>query len=151
MGMDEARYFSSWIWSAVHFLTSSPKYQTAKEIAERLSLPVPVVTACLKQLSAWSFVRPVGARWEFSGGEYHIHKSSPYVSMHHQNWRARAVIDSQHMKSEGIHYTNIQTMSEEDFSILRELVLGFISDCDKLMSPSNPEEAVSLTFDLFKI
>lgn len=42
----QATYFSSWIWSAVHFLTSIPKYQAEEALAERVGLRKEADRAC---------------------------------------------------------------------------------------------------------
>ncbi|MGZ6289021.1 MAG: DUF4423 domain-containing protein, partial [Bdellovibrionota bacterium] len=83
-------YFSSWLWTAIHFLTSIPSYQTRESIARRLGLPSRVVGQYLESLAAWGFVKHTDDRWEYVGGEFHITKDSPLVVLHHQNWRQRA-------------------------------------------------------------
>jgi plasmid maintenance system antidote protein VapI len=145
----EALYFSAWYWTAIHFLTSAPGYQTVTAIADHLGLSKVVVTDCLRRLKDWGFVREVGSKWEYAGGEFHLPKDSPLVILHHQNWRMRAVLDAQVTEGENIHYTNVQTISRSDLAALREKLLDFIEECNSMMRPSPPEEAVVLTFDLF--
>jgi hypothetical protein len=148
---EQSLYFSAWYWSAIHFLTSSNKYQTVVALSEKTCLPQAMVLTCLEQLEAWSFVRQKNGRWEYLGGEFHLPSDSPFVFMHHQNWRNRAIIDSQMKSGDSIHYTNIQTISSSDLPLVKELHLKFINECNKVMGPSKPEEAVVLTCDLFKL
>jgi plasmid maintenance system antidote protein VapI len=149
-GVHEAMYFSAWHWSAIHFLTSAPNYQTVATISDQLGLSRAVVLECLTRLKEWGFVRESAGKWEYVGGEFHLPKDSPFVVLHHQNWRIRAIMDAQHPQNENIHYTNVQTVSRGDLALLKERLLAFIGECHDLMTPSVPEEAVVLTFDLFK-
>jgi uncharacterized protein (TIGR02147 family) len=145
----QAAYFSTWCWSAIHFLVSIPKYQTVHAVAARLGLAEAVVEDHLHQLKQSGFVRQQGKRWEYAGGQFHLPKDSPFVIFHHQNWRGKAVLDAQAASNKNVHYTTVLTLSLEDLKRLKELTLGFISETDKIAKPSEPEECVVLTCDLF--
>ena len=146
----EGVYFSSWIWSALHFLTSIPEFQSAKAIASRLGLREEVVQTYLKQLESFGLVRQNKSKWEYAGGQFHLPKNSPFVVLHHQNWRSRAVLDAQNFDAESVHYTSVLTLSKADAERLKVLLLGFISESEKVARPSPPEESLVLNCDLFK-
>jgi plasmid maintenance system antidote protein VapI/biotin operon repressor len=148
---NEAIYFSAWYWSAIHFLSSVPEFQTVQKLSEKLTLPKETVLDCLRKLRDWGYVDHQGDHWRYSGGEFHLPKQSPFVAMSHQNWRSRAVIDSQNLSNENIHYTNIQTASLEDIAQLKELALEFIKECNRRLGPSTPEDGIVITLDLFKL
>lgn len=147
----EALYFSSWHWSAIHFLVAVPKYHSARSISERLHLPEALVSHCLDQLERSGLVAKRRGRWEYASGQFHLPKHSPFVASYHHNWRGRAVLDAQDPGNEGIHYTSVLTLSEEDLSRLKEMMLQFISESNQLARPSAPEECVAITCDLFKV
>ena len=71
--------------------------------------------------------------------------------LHHQNWRTRAVMDTQDFENTNVHYTAVQTVSKADFARLKELLLQFISEASQIAGPSKPEEGLALTCDLFTI
>jgi len=144
-------YFSSWIWSAIHFLVCIPEYQTVAKISSRLGLSEELILYYLEHLSKFGFIVKHGKKWEYQKGQFHLPKHSPFVSMYHQNWRTRSTIDSQNPHSDGLHYTSVLTLSKSDYSRLKELVLKFVSESDAIAKPSPSEEVVALTFDLFKI
>ena len=143
-------YLSSWIWSAVHFLSSVPAYQTVEKMADRLGLSNETTRKTLTRLEQWGLVRKTGSRWEYAQGQFHVPKDSPYVVLHHQNWRTRAVLDAQEFQSESLHFTSVYTLTAADVARLRELMLKFISDCQAVAQPSSPEESVVLICDLYK-
>lgn len=147
----EIAYFSAWHWSAIHFLTSIPAFQTADQIAIRLCLAKPLVEHCLRMLADWGLVRANGPTWEYLSGEFHLPKDSPLVCQYHGNWRSRALLDAQIPHTNGIHYTNVQTLAINDVPALRALALEFIEKCKLLTRPSRPEEAVAITLDVFHL
>ena len=147
----DTTYFSSWHWTAIHFFTSIPEFQTVEAIAARLSLSQEFVLLCLQQLLQWGFVAKTGNRWEYKGGEYHLPKDSPLVILHHQNWRQKAVMSAQGLRTDSIHFTNVHTISRKDFPLLKERVLKFISETNELLKASAIEDCVVLSCDLFKL
>ena len=148
---NQVRYFSSWEWSAIHFMTSIPELQTPKKISERLGIKESEVSKKLKVLSEQGFVTETKGKWVYKGGEFHTPKNSPLVLLHHQNWRARAILDAQEYDRDSLHYTNVQTMSREDAEKVKSLLLEFISESNRIAGPSNPEEAVVILCDMFNV
>lgn len=146
----EALYFSSWHFSALHFLVCIPAFQTVRALATRLCINEVMVLSHLKILESLGLVREDNHRWLYSGGQFHIAKDSPFVVFHHQNWRGRALLDAQNFASEGLHYTTVLTLSQVDAGRLKQRLLEFISDSERIARPSEPEDSVVLTCDLFR-
>ena len=144
-------YFSAWFWTAIHFLTSLPNYQTQDSIAQKIGVPGKIVGTCLEQLLAWGFVQKIGEKWIYSGGEFHLPKHSPLVVWHHQNWRQRAILDSQMANDKSLHFTNVHTIASKDIPVIKELLLKFISDSNEVLRKSNTEEVVVLLCDFFTL
>ena len=147
----QATYFSTWIWSAIHFLTSIPKYQSPDAIADRLGLRADSLTPYLVALEAQGFIEQKRNKWIYKSGEFHAPKDSPLVSFLHQNWRSRAVLDAQLFSKDSVHFTQVQTLSLDDFEKVKDLLLNFIADSSRIAGPSRPEECIAVTCDLFKI
>lgn len=147
----EAIYFSTWQWSAIHFVASIPQYQTIASLSEKLAIPKESLKIFLERLKEIGLVQNQGSRWEFAKGEFHISKDSPFVIQHHQNWRSKAVMDAQVYQRNNIHYTNIQTASRKDIAALKTMMLEFISESKNLLDPSPPEDCVVFLCDIFEI
>lgn len=150
-GGQEIVYFSAWQWTAIHFLLACPKLQSTDAIADRLGISSAAVLHFLGQLSSWGLVRQDGSKWIYAGGAFHLPKDSPIVIQHHQNWRARAILDAQIPGSGGLHYTNVQTVAKSDLPTLNELMLKFIGDCKEILDPSPEEDVVAITCDVFRV
>ena len=144
-------YHSTWIWSAVHILTSIPAYQTAKAIAEKLGLPATQVESVLQTLQSWGSVKNDKGRWKYLANEHHVPGDSPLVAFHHSNWRQRALADAQRQDAESLHYTVVQSVSRADFERIRQLVREAIAKAAKIAGPSNEETAFCFTCDVFEL
>lgn len=147
----EMVYYSSWYWSAIHILTAIPKYQTAKSIAQRLSMDELFINNCLETLAGFGLIKPVGEHWEITSEFIHLPKESPMNSIQHGNWRTKAVTSSQNVKDESLHYTMIQAVSIDDFARIKQLLLETIDAYRKISDQSPSEELICFTFDFFKV
>jgi uncharacterized protein (TIGR02147 family) len=143
-------YHSQWTYAAIHFLTSTLAYTTVHEISQRLWLPEAVVSDVLSALMEWGFVRKQGQKYLFATGASHIPKNSPALPMFHSNWRTKAVQDSQNPTNDGLHFTNIQTVSRSDLERLKQIAAQFVQTTAEIAGPSQPEELVVITCDVFK-
>jgi uncharacterized protein (TIGR02147 family) len=144
-------YYSTWLFSALHILVSITAYQTTKEIASRLQLPVATAEHMLKQLQAWELIKFQKGKWSFSSAERHVPKRSPLVSFHHQNWRQRAVMDAQNPETDGVHFTVVQSMNEAAYKKIQTRLLDLIEEASKIAGPSPAEKLVCFTADFFEV
>lgn len=144
------KYFSGWVYGAIHFLTCIPEFQTVAPMAKRLSLAEAQVKDVLRDLERMGFVRRQGARWIYQAGEFHLERTSPLVILHHQNWRQKAILDAQNFERQNIHYTTILTLSRSDAERIHGLILDFITELNQIAAPSNPEDELIFTCDFFR-
>ncbi len=145
-------YFSSWLWSALHFLTAIPRFQTVSAMSSRLGINESVITSYLLQLQEKGLIEQHGEKWCYkSGGDFHAQKNTPLVLMHHQNWRQRAMLDAQDFQNDSLHFTAVQTLSQNDLEKIKNLFLNCITDASRIAGPSEPEECVAITCDFFLV
>jgi uncharacterized protein (TIGR02147 family) len=145
------RYYSSWHWMAIHIISSIPEYQDVKSIARSLSIPEELVKNTLEKLMQMGCVEKKKDKWHHKGADMHLTNDSPSVNLHHNNWRQRSLLDSAMLNEESVHYTSVFSMSEHDYTLLRDMILKWIDDSRKVISPSNPEKLVCLCLDFFKV
>ena len=150
-GVRENTYYSGWWWSAIHILVSIPAFQTSEKIAERLRLPLEGVKTWLKRLEEFGLIRQEKGRWVFDSASMHLPLTSPLATTHHQNWRTRAVVDSQNPDSDGLHYTIVQSISGSDYERFKAQLYAVIEDYQRLAGPSRPEELISFSCDFFRV
>jgi hypothetical protein len=144
-------YYSNWMLTAIHTLSSVQKFQTAEQLGKRLGLSTPVAQHFLNQLQTLEFVKKEGGRYKWGSGNIHLADDSTWISNHHMNWRLRAVDNTQKNDRTATHYTAIQSMSEDDFEVLKKKIANFIKEFNKVSDPSTPEEAFCFSIDFFKV
>jgi len=144
-------YYSSWIWSALHIAVSISAFSTTEALAKELNLPTRKVVSYLETLEKMGLVARKNGLWLHSGTETHVPKNSPLVSLHHNNWRQKAILSSQTGESNNTHFTGIYSISQSDYKKIQSMILEYLSSINKVASPSTCETAVCLNIDFFKI
>jgi uncharacterized protein (TIGR02147 family) len=144
-------YYSSWVWSALHIIVSIPEYGSASAISKRFNLPEKFVKEALFNLEKTGLVKETANRWEFASDSVHVPKDSAWVSLHHNNWRQRAVMHSQLDASSGVHFTTVTALSLEARKAIKMLILTFIDEFSAISEPSVSEEIVCLNLDFFDV
>ncbi len=147
----EALYYSQWNTGAVHVSLSIPRLQTAETIAQRLQLPLQEVQVSLQILRNLGLIHLSGGKWTLKNKSIHLPRYSLFNSLNHQNWRAKAVIDSQKASSQGVHYTAIQSVSRSDFEKIHGLLLKFIDQQRKIVTGSPEEDLAVFCCDWFNL
>ncbi|MFZ3228773.1 MAG: TIGR02147 family protein [Pseudobdellovibrio sp.] len=151
LGEKEVFYYSSWLATALHIIVSIPKFQNVKSIAEHLQIDSNSVEMCLTQLEEMGLVKKDQKKWTFNSSELHVPKNSPLVHMHHNNWRQKAILDSQKANPESIHYTVVQSLDKKAYDEIKARTLKMISEITKIAGPSPSEELICFTCDFFKV
>ena len=151
VGERELYYYSAWHWAALHIATSVPSLQTETALAQGLHLPLALVKQTLGQLSEWGLVRKSGSRWVHASGNLHLPKHSPLIGQSHQLWRQRAIADSLLPGSDGLHYTQLQSMDEAAFREIKGVLLASIDRSLALADGAKSEKVVAVTIDAFSI
>ena len=147
----QAKYYSSWHYSAIHILLTISKFNTVSAIAERLSLSENIVANGLGTLSQMALATKENGIWKSIGFDLHLPQNSPFTTMNHQNWRLKALLNSQREIIDGIHFTSVYSLSETDFSTLKEILLQFIAESREKALNSKEEDVFSFSCDLFRV
>jgi uncharacterized protein (TIGR02147 family) len=145
-----SEYYSSWMYCAIHVLTSIPAYQSAPAISSKIAVDVGVVERILKQLELFGLVSRSGDKWMIANHSLHIEENSPYVLFHHGNWRSKALDSARFKNPDDLHYTSVFSLSDRDFATLREMLMEFVRKKRSLIAASPEEAMVSFNFDLFR-
>lgn len=148
---DLGRYFSSWIPSAIHVITSSKNYQSLDRIAERLHLPKEEVKEILDFLVKMGWVQKTDQKYYYAGGNIHIPKESPMHSSM-QTVRRHMTLNSIAINpAEAIHFSSVYTLDEKSFEELKKITTAFVQKSAKLINAGGTEELYTLCVDLFKV
>jgi len=150
-GEEQARYYATWFYPAIHTLASVPKYRTISALSARLNLPRETIARAVNDLVAMGLVVLEGD--VIKTIEHNVHsRSSGLMVSHHNVWRniANQRLQDQ-LPGTNYHYTALYGLSEVDASRLKDLVADFIRETRNIVAPSKEETVVCLAVDLFEI
>lgn len=144
-------YFSTWLYAAIHTITSIPGYQTAKAIAEHFELPVEKVQYHLDFLIQFDLVTAEGPLYKMKQNNVYLEPTSPLVTSHHLNWRMKVVEALDAQQDFDMHYSLVFAVSEDDARQIKEILRQSIRDLDAKISKSKEEALFGICIDCFKV
>lgn len=142
-------YYSNWLYTAVHTLTSIAEFQTVDAISVKLSVSGAMIAKVLRDLVEMKVVLKEKERFVHNGANIYLQRESPQSHSHHMNWRMRSVERS--TLKEDIHYTNIFSVDVKDVDKLRAQIVKLIEDQRKTVAASGAETACAFACDFFVI
>lgn len=146
---EQAIYYSSWVYAAVHIAVSIPRLRSKSDISQFLHLPVQQVSETLEFLLKVGLVSQEQDRYTVGKTRTFLAKNSPHIHQHHSNWRHQAIEALNREQEKELHYTSIFSLTEDDAIKLKDRILDMIKENNKLISASKEEEVFCFTMDLF--
>ena len=147
----QSKYYSSWIYAAVHVALLIPKLRTIQSISKRLNLSPSRVHQVLDELVEWKLANHEGDEYRASAKRLHVGSSSPELFKHQQNWRIEAIKSIEKNEMSHIHYSGVLAFSKEDSQKIREIFLKSISEMEVVIRPSPEEELYVVNLDFFTL
>ena len=144
-------YFSSWIPSAIHLLTSSDDHKTVEAIAKRLRLPTKKVRETLKFLEQAGFVKRIPGGWDYANGSMHIPKASAVQTTLQTSRRELAVRSIQLNPENEIHFSSIFTLDQEDLEKIKKLAGQLVEKSHSIIRNSGTEKLACICLDVFEV
>jgi len=149
---DQALFYSSWHYGAIHVLVSVPGCHTERGISDYLGLPIERVSEILSFLSSIGLVKKEsGGRYEIGTTHIHLGADSPNIAKHHSNWRIRGIQSLDQPLPNDLHYSSVVTVSEEDAPKIRACLVKAIEEIRKTIKGSKDEGAYCYLIDFFNL
>lgn len=146
---EQFKFYSTWLYSAIHLMTTLDQKPNFKTICDRFHLSPQEAQEVI------SFLVEIGLVLE-KEGEYfpgvkntHLAKSSIFIVNHHRNWRLKAIQAVDHLTEQELMYTCNFSVSRKDFSVIREEFMKVIQKFLKIAQESPAEDLAQLNIDLF--
>ncbi len=148
----QARYYSSWRYAALHILCSIPRFQAVVTAAAALGIPRSACQRVFTDLTAMGLVRQDGERYVMTEARIHVPGDSPLITQHHRNWRVRVMeaLDQSAddvITGEDLHYTSVVSVSVADVAKLKTRMIKLIEEYNAVVSPSKEEELMVFCLD----
>lgn len=149
---DQAEFYSSWVYSAVRlYCGTKPAGVRLDDICQEFHLERDRAIRILQFLLRVHLIEIRNSLYVMGPARTHVGKDSPFVSRHHTNWRIRATERSQNLKNHELMFTAPLTLSEQDFSKLREKMLALIQEVSEVVKDSPSEKLACFNLDFFEI
>lgn len=148
---DQAVYYSSWQYAAVHMALTVPEYRSIESLSARFNITAARVLEVLEFLTKLNLAYKEQNQYKTKDPFLHLEKDSPLISKHHSNLRVRAInsLDTPHEKD--LHYSLIFSVAEKDKPKLRERLTKCIEECADIIRPSTEEDLAALCIDMFTL
>lgn len=144
-------FYSDWTYSAVRQLTAINGFNGVDEISSALGLTRKRTKEVIDFLLKTGLCVEDGGKLKVGPKSTHLESASPWVRVHHINWRQKAIEKINISEESQLHYTAPMTLSAKDALLLREMIVKFLESTDKLIDPSPSEQLHCLNIDWFKI
>ncbi|MGK5086294.1 TIGR02147 family protein [Bdellovibrionota bacterium FG-2] len=148
---DQAHYYDTWYYGAIHVALSLSKKQTPAVLASLLKLPLGVVQEVLEQLTASGLARRIGGEFGIGEKRIHLNKESPFIRKHHTNWRMKAIAALDLPGKTDLHYSGALALSETDFVRVREMLIETLAKAEPILRDSKEEMVAAISLDWFKL
>lgn len=150
---DEKRavFYSDWTYSAIRQMTAIPGFQQLENIASHLGLSKKHTKIVLDFLLSTGLCKEEKNKLHIGPSSTHLESSSPWVRVHHMNWRQKAIEQMTTEEAAQLHYTAPMTLSHKDALAIREMIIQFLEKVDKVIDPSPSEELRCLNIDWFSV
>ncbi len=146
---EKSVFYSSWVYSAVHLMTTLEKPVDFEFICQRLKISHERAREVLDFLKINGLVSEENGKLKSGATSTHLEMGSPFLIKHHTNWRVRALEKSESLTAEELMYSVNVSLSKKDFQKLREEMVVFIREFLKSVHESPAEDLAQLNLDFF--
>ncbi|MGE3386093.1 MAG: TIGR02147 family protein [Bdellovibrionales bacterium] len=148
---EQAIYYSSWHYTAVHMCLMIPHLRTKTAISKTLGVSTVAVNRVIEFLISVGLAKDEGDKISSGPARSHLSAESPLVAKHHVNWRMRAIDSLDHIRPRDLHYSLVMSISENAAEKIREILLKAIQENEPIMKAAEDKTIYALNLDLFAI
>lgn len=148
---DQAIFYSSWHYGAVHVSVSVPGCDTERGLSEYLKIPIGKVNQIVQFLERTGLILREDSRLKIGSTQIYIGSDSPLISKFHTNWRLRAIDSFDRYTERDLHYSSVITCSRQDAALIRETLVQAIEKIRPVIRASKDEACFSYSMDLFEL
>ncbi|MCB0389970.1 MAG: TIGR02147 family protein [Bdellovibrionales bacterium] len=149
--LEQAKYYSHWIYSAIHMVCSVPGLNKKESLHKVFNLPPHVINEVIDFLTKAGLLIENKDGYELGSSHIHLPSDSPFILQHHANWRQKCIREFDYHKPDDFHYSAVFSLSEVDAKIIRERILEVVQQNIKTVIPSKEEVVYCSLIDFFKL
>lgn len=146
-----SKYYSDSDYSLVRIICSFPEVKTKSDILDRLRMNSDKLDIVLEFLLSEQLIKEINAELQHTDVSTHIASDSPFVNLHHRNWRIKALARHESKKTNDLFYTGPMSLSEKDIPKVKLILEESLKKIYKVIEPSPAEVVSCLNIDWFQI
>lgn len=148
---DQAIFYSSWQYGAVHVSVSIPGCETPQGLSRFLNIDLKRINEIIEFLEKVQLVESVKGLLRVGSSHIHLSSDSPLISKFHTNWRLQAIQSMNTDDPKDLHYSSVMTCSDADSKKIKEIMTKAIEDIRKIIKESKDEKCFSYAMDFFDV
>lgn len=148
---DREKFYSSYLYGAVHVLSSISQYQNLEAMAQALNLSRTRMREILDFLIRIGIIDEDKSKLTTGKNHIHLASNSELVLKHHANWRMNAISKLQFVNKDNLHYSACLSLSEQDAYKVKESILENLKQNVEIISKSKEEIAYVMNLDFYNL
>lgn len=144
-------FYADSIYSHVHLLTYLPNLNSVDKIAKKLKRDKTKIQEIVDFLISAQLIKETPKGLVPGEKNTHVDDHSPYVLMHHRNWRLKAMQKQGQQDPNDLFYSGQMTISRTDFERCKEILRKTLEEFYQIILPSESEEIYNFNFDFYQI
>jgi uncharacterized protein (TIGR02147 family) len=147
----KAKYYSSWLYGAIHILCAFSWIQNVDSIADYLKIDRSIANEAVAFLIECGLVQLKNNKLSIGKKQIHLNDDSPHIFNHHLNWRLKAVEKLNTKTSQILNFSSLVGISKKDAEVIKEIFLKSISQTNLVVQQSGEEFAYLINIDFIEI
>lgn len=147
----QAKFYSHWMYGALHLLASLKDYQDIPAMARALRIPQDTASEAVLFLISSQLLEENKGRIRVGPSQLHLGKDSPHIRSHHTNWRLAAIDSLLQMERTDIHYSTVSTLSRADAEKIKLRFVEVIADYVKTVRESPEQTMFGFNLDFYSL
>ena len=140
-------YYSNWLFSAVHILTSIDAFQTVESVAKKMNCAESAIMQVLNSLIEMNMVEKNKDKYVHNGQSMYLKRDAAQIYSLHLQSRLESVQRS--YEKNDLHFTNIFSASKDDVEKIRSQIVDLIEVQRKTVHDSGAQTACVFCCDFF--
>ena len=144
---ESAKFYSSWIYSAIRVYCSIGSSKSKAEIGDHFQLKSKELNEAVDFLLSAGLLKINDQGYVVGPQRTHAAFGTPFLKSHLQNWRVKALESAHALSQEELMYSSCLSISKNDFAKLRERLAETVKEVNETVKYTEPEEMVVFILD----
>jgi len=152
---EKAKYYSSWLYTVIHLMTTLPEKMTIERISSHLSITQSKASDVTNFLQTCGLIQKKNNYYLPGKTRFHLDSNSHLLPLMHLNSRNLVIEKIQKFKtselSSNLIYSSAITLSKDDFKKIKNILISAIQDSKEIIKDSSEEVLGLFNLDFIEI